>query len=109
MHGHFIERIFDHTDGQTRRDILQAGAVFLCLLDRAVHKHRAAAAQIDRTICKQAQGSKLLDVIAQCLGKGLQKAAAAGGTSLVQKDIADGAILDLEALHILAADVDDKV
>src|SRR5699024_7373150 len=68
-----------------------------------------AAAQVHRTVGEQAQSGKLLDIVAQSLGKGLQEAAATGGTGLVEKDVADGTVLDLEALHILAADVDDEV
>ena len=82
---------------------------FWACLTRAVHKHGAAAAQIHGAVCKQAERGKLLDVIPQRLGKGLQKAAAAGRAGFVQEDVADGTILDLEALHILAADVDDKI
>ena len=36
---------------------------------------------------KQAELGKLLDIVAQRLGKGLQKAAAAGGAGLVQEDV----------------------
>ena len=106
---HLVQRVLDHADGQTCRDILDAGTVLLCLLDRAVHEHGAAAAQVHRAVCEQTQCGKLLDVVAQCLCKGLQKAAAAGGAGLVQEDVADGAILDLEALHVLPADINDEI
>ena len=79
------------------------------LLDAGVHEDGTAAAQIHRAFGKQAQPGKLLHLIAQRLGKGLQEAAAAGGTGLVQEDIADRAVLDLETLHVLSADVDDKI
>ena len=49
------------------------------------------------------------DVIAQGLGKGLDKGAAAGGAGLVEHDGVHGAVADLEALHVLAADVDDEI
>ena len=104
-----VQCVLDHADGQTGRDVLDAGTVLLGLLHRAVHEHGAAAAQVHRAVRKQTQGGKLLDVITQGLGEGLQKAAAAGRTGFVQEDVADGTILDLEALHILAADVDDEV
>ena len=55
------------------------------------------------------RAAKLLHVIAQGLGEGLQKAAAARGAGFVEEDVADGTVLDLEALHVLAADVDDEV
>ena len=106
---HLVQRVLDHADGQACGDILDAGTVLLRLLDRAVHEHSAAAAQVHRAVCEQTQRGKLLDVIAQCLRKGLQKAAAAGGAGLVQEDVADGAVLDLEALHVLPADVNDEV
>ena len=104
-----VQRVLDHTDGQTGGNVLDGSAVLLGLLDRAVHKHGAAAAQIHGAVCEQAESGELLDIIAQCLSKGLQKAAAAGGAGLVQEDVADGTILDLEALHVLTADVDDEV
>ena len=104
-----VQGVFDHADGQAGADVLDAGAVLLGLLDRAVHKDGAAAAQVHRAVGKQAQRGKLLDVVAQRLGKGLQEAAAARRTGLVQKDVADGPVLDLEALHVLAADVDDEI
>ena len=39
---------------------------------------------------EEAQLRKLLHVLAQGLGEGLQEAAAAGGAGLVQEDVADG-------------------
>ena len=92
---HLVQRVLDHADGQACGDILDAGTVLLRLLDRAVHEHSAAAAQVHRAVCEQTQRGKLLDVVAQRLRKGLQKAAAAGGAGLVQEDVADGAVLDL--------------
>ena len=104
-----VQCVLDHADGQACRDVLDAGAVLLGLLDRAVHEHGAAAAQIHRAVCEQAKACKFLHIVAQCLCKGLQKTATAGGTCFVQEDVADGTIFDLEALHILTADVDDEI
>ena len=53
--------------------------------------------------------AKVRDVVAQGPGEGLNKAAAARGTSFVEHNGVHGAVADFEALHILAADVDDKV
>ena len=64
-----VQCVLDHADGQTGGDILDAGTVLLCLLDRAVHEHGAAAAQVHRTVCEQTQRGKLLDVVAQRLRK----------------------------------------
>ena len=52
---------------------------------------------------------KVLHVVAQGLGEGLEEAAAAGGTGLVQKDVADSPLVDFKAFHVLPADVDDKI
>ena len=106
---HLIQCVLDHRDGQASADVFNGSAVLLGLLDTGVHEHRAAAAKVNGLIGKQAKGGKLLDIIAQCLGKGLQKAAAARGTGFVQEDIADGPVLDLKALHILATDINDEI
>ena len=72
-----VQCILDDTDGQTGRDVLDGCAVLLGLLHRAVHEDGAAAAQVHRAVGKQAQRGELLDIIAQRLREGLQKAAAA--------------------------------
>ena len=79
------------------------------LLDAAIHKHGAATAQIHRHIGKKADLSEFLRAIAENLRKGLQKAATAAGAGLVQKDIIDGSIMNLEAFHVLPADVEDEI
>ena len=79
------------------------------LLNAAIHKHGAAAAQIHRHIGKKADLRKFFGTVAQDFRKGLQKAATATGAGFVQKDIIDGAIMDFEAFHILSADVEDKI
>ena len=61
---HLVDGVFDDGDGQTRRNILYAGAVLLGLLDRGVHEHRAAAAQVHRMLGEQTQLCKVGDVIA---------------------------------------------
>ena len=44
----------------------------------------------------------------QPLGKVLDEGAAARRTRLVERDVADAAVLDEEALHVLSADVEHK-
>ena len=106
---HLVDGVFHHRDGQSRGDVFHGGAVLLGLLHTGVHKHRAPAAQIHGPVRKQAQLRKVLHIVAQRLGEGLQKAAAAGRTGFVEENVADGAVFDLEALHVLTADVDDEV
>ena len=104
-----VDGVLHHGDGEAGGDVLDGGPVLLGLLDRGVHEHRAPAAQVYGPLGKEAQLGEFLHVIAQRLGEGLQKAAAAGGAGLVQENVADGPVLDLETLHVLAADVDDEV
>ena len=78
-----INGVFHHRDGQARRDILNAGPVLLGLLHAGVHKDRAAAPQVHGTVREEAQLGKLLHVVAQGLGEGLEETAAAGGTGLI--------------------------
>ena len=78
-----VQRVFYHTDGKAGGDVLNGSAVLLRLLDGRVHKHRAAAAQIDGAVGKQSKLGKLGHGFAHGLGKCLQKAAAAGGTRFI--------------------------
>ena len=79
------------------------------LLDAAVHENGAAAAEVDRHVGHKTDFGKFLCAVAENFGKGLQKAAAAAGAGLVQKDIIYSAVVDFQALHVLTADVEDEV
>ena len=104
-----VHRVLDDGDGQTGGDVLHAGAVLLGLLDGGVHEHCAAGAKVYGVLGKQADLGEIGDGIAQRLGEGLDKGAAAGGAGLVEHDGVHCAVADLEALHVLSADVDDEV
>ena len=104
-----VNGIFYDGNRETCRDILYTGPVLLRLLDTGVHKHGAAGTQIDRMLGQQAQLREISDVVAQSFGKGFNEGAAAGGTSLVEHDGVHRAAADLEALHVLTADIDDEV
>ena len=78
-----VQGVFHHAGGKARGDILNGGAVLLGLLYGGVHKHRAAGAQVHGAVGKEAQLGEIRHLIAQGPGKGLQKAAAAGGARLV--------------------------
>ena len=53
-----VHGVFDHADRQARGDILHRRAVTLGLLDRGIHKHCAAAAEVDRRVREQALAGK---------------------------------------------------
>ena len=104
-----VDGVFDHADGKPGRDVLDRGAVALRLLDRGVHEHRAAAAEVHGRAGEEPLGGKLLDAHVHGLGKRLDKRAAARGTGLVEHDAVDGAMADAEALDVLPADVQNEV
>ena len=104
-----VDGVFHNGGGQPGGDVLHAGPVLLGLLHTGVHEHGAPGTQIHRLLGKQAQAREVGDAIAQGLGEGLDKGAAAGGAGLVEHDGVHRAVADLEALHVLPADVDDEV
>ena len=104
-----VDGVAHHGHGEAGRDVLNGGAVLLGLLHAGVHEHSAAAAQVHRPLGKQAQLGKLFHVVPQRLGEGLQEAAAAGGACLVELYAVHRAVLNLDAFHVLAADVQDTV
>lgn len=55
--------------------------------------------------CKQGSLSEILHGIVQGFRKGLNKGATAGGTCFVQLYAVYGLVFNLDALHILTADV----
>ena len=106
---HLEQRVLDDAHGETRGDVRHVGAVFLSLLDGAVHEHRTAAAQIHGVAGEQTELREIRDRIAQRSRKGLDKAAAAGAAGFVQDDGIDGVVADGQAFHVLAADIHDEI
>ena len=104
-----VEGVFHNADGKPGRDVLNAGALLLRLLDGRIHEDGAAAAEVDGMLGMEAELGKFCNVVAHGAGKRRDERAAAGGAGLVEEDRVDGAVFDLEALHVLPADVDDEV
>ncbi len=52
---------------------------------------------------------EILDGVAQGLREVFDKRAASGGTGLVQLDVVDAVIADLDAFHVLSADIQHAV
>ena len=101
--------VFDDRIGQTGRNIGHLRPLFLCLLHVGVHKHRAAGAQIHRMLGKEGFFCKILCGKAQRIGEVFNKGAAARGTGLVEQHVFHHAALQLDALHVLTADVQHAV
>ena len=60
-------------------------------------------------LCKQGSLGKILYGVIQRLGKGFDKGTTARGTCLVQLYAVYGLITDLDAFHILSADIYNTV
>ena len=106
---HLEQRVADDGIGQARADVLHRRAFLLCLLHVAVHEHGAASAQIQRRRGEQRFGGEALGGVAHGVGEIFQKGAAARGAGFVQQDGVHRAVFQLDALHILPADVQHTV
>ena len=104
-----VEGIFDDRISQACGDVRNGRALLLGLLDLGVHEDRAAGAEVDRVLGKEGRLREILDRIVQGFCEVLDEGAAARGAGLVQHDIVDGVVLDADAFHVLAADVEDAV
>ena len=101
--------VLDDGIGQAGRDVTHRGAFLLRLLDARVHKDRAAAAQVDGGLGMDGGIGERTHIHVHRHGETLDKAAAARRAGLVEHDVLDDAVLDAQALHVLAADVQDKL
>ena len=101
--------VLDDGVGQAGRDIAHRGAFLLRLLNARVHKDRAAAAQVDRGLGVDSGVGKCAHVHVHGHGEALDKATAARRTGLVEHDVLDHAVLHAQALHVLAANVQDEL
>ena len=101
--------ILDDGIGQAGRDVAHRGAFLLRLLDARVHKDRAATAQVDRGLGMDGGVGERAHVHVHRDGEALDKATATRRAGLVKHDVLDNAVLHTQALHVLAADVQNKL
>ena len=101
--------VLDNGIGQAGRDVAHRGAFLLRLLDARVHKDRAATAQIDRGLGMDGSVGERAHVHVHRDGEALDKATATRRAGLVEHDVLDDAVLDAQALHVLAADVQNEL
>ena len=104
-----IKSVLDDGVGKAGGDIGDACALLLRLFDVGVHKHRAARAEVDRGLGKECFVREFLRCHAKRVGEILEERAAAGRAGLVQKHRVDRAVLELDALHVLPADIEHAV
>ena len=103
------ERVLDDGVGKAGGHVAYGRALLLGLLHARVHEHGAAAAQVNGMLALHGSGGKLLDGHAHGVREVRDEAAAARGARLVQADVLDDAAANLQALHVLAANVQDEV
>ena len=106
---HLEQGVADHGIGQSGGDILHAGSFLLGLLHVAVHEHRAPGAQVQGAPGKERLGGEALGGIAHGYGEVFQERPAARGAGLVEQDGVHRSVFQLDALHVLAADVQHAV
>ena len=102
-----VEGVTHDGVGQAGADVAHVRAFLLRLLDRRVHEHGAAGAQIHGGRGLHGHAREGAHVGAHRLREGLQEGAAARGAGLVDGDGVHRVVADAQVLHVLAADVDD--
>ena len=101
--------ILDDGIGQAGGDVAHRGAFLLRLLDARVHKDRAATSQVDRGFGMDGGVGERAHVHVHRDGEALDKATATRRAGLVEHDVLDDAVLDAQALHVLAANVQNEL
>ena len=104
-----IKSVLDDGVGKAGGDIGDACALLLRLFDVGVHKHRAARAEVHGGLGKERFVREFLRRHAEGVGEVFEERAAAGRAGLVQKHRVDRAVLELDALHVLSADIEHAV
>ena len=106
---YLIQCVLHDRNRQAGRDRVDARAVLLRLLNGGVHEYRAARAEVDWVLGKQAELAEFLNRVAHRAGKGLDERAAARRAGLIKRNVVDALVADLKALDVLSADVDDEI
>ena len=104
-----VEGILDDRIGKAGRNVGDGGAFLLGLLYLGIHEYRTAGTQIDGMLREEGSLGKILHRVVQGFGKGLDEGTTAGGAGFVQLYTVHGLVLDLDAFHVLPADVQNAV
>ena len=104
-----VKGILDDGVGKSRGNILHRRALFLRLLDVGIHEHGAAGAEINGIFGEQCLFGKPFCAVAKGIGKVFDEGAAPGGAGFVQQNSVHAAVFQLDALHVLPADVQHAV
>ena len=104
-----IQGVLDDGVGKSGGNVRNGCSLLLGLLHIGVHKHRTPGSQIHRMLPEKGLLGKGGGGVVQTGGEVLDKGAAAGGASLIQQNGVHRTVFQLDALHILTADVQNAV
>ena len=104
-----VKGVFDDGVGKSRGNILHRRALFLRLLDVGIHEHGAAGAKVDGIFGEQCLFGKPFCAVAKGIGEVFDEGAAPGGAGFVQQNSVHAAVFQLDALHVLPADIQHAV
>ena len=79
------------------------------LFHGTVHKHGASRTEVYGRVGKKSEFCEFFHAVTERFRESLQKRAATGRTRFVEKELVDEIVSYFEALHILPADVENKV
>ena len=102
-----VERVAHHGVRQAGGNVGHVRTLLLRLLDRGIHEHRAARSEVDRRRRFCCGLRERVDVRIHAGREGLKEGSAPRGARLVDRNRINHAVLDLQVLHVLTADVDD--
>ena len=106
---HLIERVLYYRIGKSGGDVGYFRALLLGLLYFGIHKYGASCSQVNGVLREKRGLREVLHAVVQRFGKSLDKGAASGRAGFVQLYAVDGLVLDLDAFHILSADIQNAV
>ena len=102
------QRILDNGKRQTGSNVAYRGAFFLRLLHAAVHEHGTTASQVNGMLCCNCGLCEVGNVQVQAACEALNETSAARRACFVQHDMLNNAVFHAQALHILAANIQDE-
>ena len=101
-----VEGVANDRVAKARRDVVGRSAVALGLTHLGIHEDRAAGAEVDGRVRAKRRRHEFGEREFKLVREGLQEGSAARAAGFVQGHAGNESVLDGEALHVLAADVD---
>ena len=106
---YFKQCVLNDGIGETGGNIGDGGSFLLGLLYIGIHENSTSRSKVGRIFGKQSLFGKIDNAVVQGFCKSLNERTAAGGAGFVKLYAVDGAVFNLDALHILSADIQNAV